>query len=330
MQIETLFPWQMRLWESLLQRKTERGLPHALLFSGVDGVGQYAFALNVAKYVLCGSQKEKGACGECRSCRLYQSESHPDFVRVEPEKGAQLIKIDQIREVVNFVNATPLLNGYRVILIHPASLMNIYASNALLKTLEEPTANTLLILISHPGLPLLATLRSRCQTIYFPIPDRDIALTWLRSEVKDKSDEDVSVAFDLADGAPILARDYLSHDIITLRRDLYDSLLGINARSTDPLQMAAKWEDKDIKMLFHLLLSWVQDLLRCQLTDAQAKLVNQDYYSAISRLTKKLAQEDLLHYVDMIQKYYAHLLSSLNMNRLLLLRELFIRWAKLC
>src|SRR5579872_1556857 len=254
MQTETLLPWQKTIWESLLVRKNQDRLPHALLFSGVDGVGKKELAQKFANYLLCHSPQKNGACTQCRACHLQQAKSHPDFMYVMPEEKAQFIKIDQIREVVSFVNSTAMLNGYRVIVIHPADAMNIYAANALLKTLEEPTPNTLLILICHQGLRLPATITSRCQKINFSIPDREMALAWLHSEVSNTSAETLSLALNLSEGAPLQARNFLMNDMLALRRDLYDGLIQLSAKTADPLQFAAKWQDKDVKMILNLLL----------------------------------------------------------------------------
>ena len=330
MQTETIFPWLKTIWQSLLLRKSQNRLPHALLFSGADGVGKKELAQSFANYLLCDSPKEDGACGNCKACRLQHAASHPDFIRVTPEEGAQLIKIDQIREIVSFVNSTSMLNGYRVILINPATAMNIYAANALLKTLEEPTANTLLILICNQSLRLPATVSSRCQKISFLKPDRGTALEWLHAKINDRDIKELSFALDLADGAPLQAHNFLINDTITLRRDLYDGLVQLSLQQADPLQFAAKWEDQDIKMTLSLLLVWVQDILRYKLTGSQSQLINADYDSAIAKLTNKITQLSLLQYTDSIQKIYAQLLNSLNMNRQLLLKEVFIKWVKLC
>lgn len=330
MRTEAPLPWQHKIWESLLQRKKQNRLPHALLFSGIDGSGKKTFAEHFAKYLLCINPKENNPCEECRTCRLHRAKSHPDFMQVEPEEGAQIIKIDQIREVVNLVNATSMLNGSRVILIHPASAMNTNAANALLKTLEEPTANTYLILIVNQGLRLPATISSRCQKIVFPRPERELALAWLRSEITTGSAEELSSALDLASGGPLLARDFLTNNTITLRRDLYDGLIQLHAEKADPVQFAAKWQDGDVKMILHLMLCWVRDLLRYKLTQSDTELNNPDYQAAIKQLTTKLTSENIVNYADMLQKMYGLILNSMNMNRQLLLKEIFIRWVKVC
>lgn len=330
MPIDMILPWQKNLWESLLQRKKQHRLPHALLFSGSDGIGKKKLAEHFANYLLCNSPNETSACGHCQSCLLQSAKTHPDFMQIELEENAQFIKIDQIREAVSFVNGTTMLNGYRVIIINPASALNVYACNALLKTLEEPTPNTLFILICHQRLRLPATISSRCQVVTFPQPDRKTSLDWLQAEVDESHIEKITFALDLAQGAPMLARDFLKNGTVQLRQDLYDGLIQLSTRQVDPLQLAEKWENQDIKILFNLLFTWLRDLLRFKLTDSRVHLINPDYYTAISQLAIKLTKENLLQYCDVVQKNYIYILKSLNINRPLLLKEIFIRWVKLC
>ena len=329
MQAEKLLPWQSMLWQSVVNRKKQDRLPHALLFTGVDGIGKKEFARHLANYLLCNSPENEVACGHCKACRLLLAGSHPDYMQISPEEGAQQIKIDQIRETVHFVNETALLGGYRVIVIEPAAAMNVNAANALLKTLEEPTPDTLLILICRHGSNLPATIASRCQKMIFLKPERETALKWLATTSADDASAQTE-ALSLAGGAPLLARDYLINGTVSLRRDLYDALVGLGLHQGDPLQVAMTWEEKDIRLLFTLLLVWTRDLLRYKLTGSCDQLINLDYDASIRKLAEKIEQNNLLEYVDMLQKMYAQVSASLNMNRQLMLKEIFIRWVKLC
>ncbi len=325
-----LLPWHNLIWESLLHRQTTNSLPHALLFSGGDGIGKKAFAHFFASYLLCMNPTPTGACGQCRSCHLQKAESHPDFMRVTPEENSQIIKIDQIREVVDFVNSTAMLSGYRIIIISPASAMNMYAANALLKTLEEPTENTLFILICEQSLRVPATISSRCQKIVFSKPATDDALLWLRSQVDENQLQALPLVLNLAFGAPLLARDYFKDDRLSKRQALYDGLVQLRLQQTDPLKFAALWDDKAVPTLLYFLATWSQDLLRFKLVGPDVELINSDYQKMMQKIIDKLTAENITHYCDWVQKAYASVLNLLNVNRQLLLKELFIRWVKLC
>lgn len=329
MNIETVLPWQKSIWHTLNKQLSQDRLPHALLFLGNEGVGKKHFAKRLAQYVLCQSPCEEVSCGKCRSCQLIAAGTHPDFMNIQPSETGQMIKIDQIREVTQFVNETALLGGYRVIMIHPASAMNISSANALLKSLEEPTPKTLFILICTPSLRLPATIISRCQRIIFPNPPREIALAWLQQQTNSSLDS-LTLLLNLTEGAPLKVLDYATNDALTVRNDLYQTLLQLSEQQADPLLVAAKWQENEASVILTLLLSWLSDLLRFKLTSVGDAIINVDYQAAICQLAVKLNQEQLLSYITHIQQVYTRILNSLNMNRQLLLEDLFIGWMKLC
>jgi DNA polymerase III delta' subunit len=164
---------QKNHWQNITNRVSHGNLPHALLFSGLKGLGKYDFARAFAEFVLCQNRHNDRSCGSCRSCVLLSNNTHPDLYLIEPEGDSEVIKIEQIREVIEQLSQTSSQNGYKIIIISPAEKLNLAASNALLKTLEEPTANVLFILITNNHLQLLPTIRSRCQIITF-YPDKEM------------------------------------------------------------------------------------------------------------------------------------------------------------
>src|SRR3954471_4942060 len=195
----------MHAWnEPILNRIQREGLPHALLIHGAQGVGKLALAERIAQLVLCEAPPEaKKPCGQCDGCRWFLGGNHPDFRRVEPEalmpaaeveeggdapaparraKPSFDIKIDQVRELADFLHIGSHRGARRVALVHPAEAMNPSAANALLKGLEEPPAAAMFILVSHRPSRLLATVRSRCVSLPVPIPAREAALEWLRAD----------------------------------------------------------------------------------------------------------------------------------------------------
>lgn len=138
-------------------------LPHALLITG-EPDGTFKKLMPELKGLLC--EQSKVACGACVSCQLFESESgHPDLMIFLPEGKMGVIKIDSVRELIGFLEQSALRGGMRIVLLSQADALNIASQNALLKSLEEPGANTLLILISHRVHLLLPTIKSRCQVI---------------------------------------------------------------------------------------------------------------------------------------------------------------------
>lgn len=158
-----MYPWQTSNWQNLASSQQNKRLAHGLLLHGPKGIGKKAFAVDFAHWLLCEQPSTDKACGQCKSCQLIKAESNPDLLYLQPEEEGKAIKVDQIRELINKISLTGHGQGYRVIIISPADALNINASNSLLKTLEEPPENTVLILISDKPSKLMATIRSRTQ-----------------------------------------------------------------------------------------------------------------------------------------------------------------------
>lgn len=145
----------------------KKRLPHGLLFLGPANAGQRKTALELTKAVFCENKNGWESCGACAHCKQVDQESHPDLVILEPEEDSRVIKIEEIRDLIARANLKPFSANAKVFMIARAECMNEAAQNALLKTLEEPAGKAHFILISSNPEGLLATIRSRLQTLYF-------------------------------------------------------------------------------------------------------------------------------------------------------------------
>ncbi|MCH7479331.1 MAG: DNA polymerase III subunit delta' [SAR324 cluster bacterium] len=144
-------------------------IPSALLFAGPHNVGKRSTALALAKALNC-PEGQGEACGQCPTCRKIGQGVHPDVLLVEPE--GQFIRIDQVREVVGSLALNPFEAKKRVVVVAEAERMNPQAAHAFLKTLEEPPADTLIVLCATGAAQLLETIVSRCLPIRFaPLPE---------------------------------------------------------------------------------------------------------------------------------------------------------------
>ncbi len=325
---DKVYPWQATAWQQLWQARQQGRFAHAFLFVGIGGLGKKQFAQTLGNALLCSQPSEAGGqCGSCHACHMAAAKSHPDLMMIEPEEDSKTITIDQIRQVVKNVNETSMQGGYRVIIIHPATAMNINAANALLKTLEEPTPNTVIILVSDQGSRLPATIISRCQKITFTKPSQSEAVNWLRSQLPNEK-VDLQLLLKLAEGAPLKALLWADKDLFTLRKDLYHDVHALTEGAIDPLQLAAKWQELDQLCVVDLLLSWLTDLLRFKLTQDESKLVNSDYRAEIVRVSVALLKNNLLAYIDEIQAARANLVASYNLNKQLVIENVLIKWAQ--
>ena len=167
-------PWHDPQWLRIERSIRSGRVPHALLLRGASGNGKKMFAARLAAVLLCGSKDFP--CGECGSCRLCAAGSHPDWTDVKLEPDRREIVVDQIRDLIHSIGLTARFGRYKVVILESAELMNRHAANTLLKTLEEPPGATVFVLVSSNSAQLLPTIRSRCQSIDFPVPDPDIAL----------------------------------------------------------------------------------------------------------------------------------------------------------
>lgn len=225
----TLLPWHAESYAGLLADR-ER-MPHALLLQGPRGIGKLAFAETLANLMLCEAPRGHEPCGTCQACHWFAQQSHPDFKRIEPaepdeeeegggKKASWQIAIKDVRSLGEFLSLAPHQGGWRVVLLHPAEAMNVAAANALLKTLEEPPARVLLILVSHQPRRLLPTVLSRCRKLALPQPDWDAALAWLRKQ----SVDDPETLLREAGGAPLVALEYADKERLERRKAFIDAL----------------------------------------------------------------------------------------------------------
>lgn len=155
---------------------------HAYLFAGPDGVGKRPVAVAFFQLLSCTTRSTEplDACGECRPCRLIASGRHPDLVTLE--RDGRFIKIDQVRQALRVLRFPPVEAKSRAILIPDAEHMLEASANALLKTLEEPSARNVFVLTSAAPNSLLATIRSRCQLVRFTALSRPDVAGWLTRE----------------------------------------------------------------------------------------------------------------------------------------------------
>lgn len=165
--------WAQKLLRAaILAQRTS----HAYLFTGPDHVGKTTLACAFAQALTCDSphQQGLGACGQCRSCRLAATQSHPDHRFIRPDKGQ--IRVDAIRDLIREANLSPVEGRFKVFIVRSFDQANLSAANALLKTLEEPSNTTRILLTSSQSASLLPTITSRCQILHLrPLPLEIIA-----------------------------------------------------------------------------------------------------------------------------------------------------------
>ncbi len=293
----------IRILTTFLQNGT---IPHALLFTGVEGVGKertataFAMACNCAGEIPNTTRQETNIpCGLCKPCLKIEAGNHPDIIRVKP--SGPFIKIDQIRSLCQTLAMKPYEAKRRVVIISDAQAMNPAAGNALLKMLEEPPAKTILILVATHTSDLLPTVVSRCQQIRF----KPISSKYLESELVQKYGLDAKNAMiitTMAGGSLsralrmhrthwISRRNWLIQEMDAFSTDSVNRLLAFGAQLS---------KNKDILPdSLEVMKSWLRDLLVGQFNPEG--VINQDLIQKIQQASQKMSIPALLDKIDTIQ-----------------------------
>lgn len=260
-------------WEALQSRRAR--LPHALLMIGQRGLGKFSLALAFAKGLLCEQPQKDGlACGKCLACNWFEQGNHPDFRLLQPQalveeaeaeegkkKASQQITIDQVRGLDEFLNVGTHRSGLKIIVVNPAEAMNRNTANALLKSLEEPSASTLFLIVSDEPLRLLPTIRSRCQVVPVSIPPATIAASALAADGL----ENAARWLALSGGSPYLAQELANSgsdgwlDLLTRRLSA--------AGEMDPIALAGELDKAIKESKGRLALKFVVDTMQKWLVD---------------------------------------------------------------
>ncbi|GAA5523632.1 DNA polymerase III subunit delta' [Microbulbifer aestuariivivens] len=328
--IPSPLPWQREAWTRLGGQWHAGRCPHALLLSGQPGLGKRRFAEAFVAMVLCDAPRQGLACGDCRGCKLWRAGSHPDFLRVQPEKDGGPLKVEQIRQLGGFVGRTSGREGARVVWLAPAEAMNVNAANALLKNLEEPASSVIFLLISDAPSGLLPTIRSRCQTVAFPAPSEESALQWLKDGGLQGSA--ARSALTVAGGAPLRALALAEPESLELRQQFLADLAQLSQGSSSAVTLAGRWESPgegcDLTELLLYWQQWVVQLLKARSSDTG---VDEQVGVFLQRLPGEggEAVRPLFLFYDQLLQARQALSSGANPNRRLLIEELLIRWSRL-
>lgn len=325
---DRIYPWLEPQWHHLVEQHAQGRLPHALLLSGPAGVGKAAFAEALAHLLLCHAPREGKPCGRCRSCELISSGHHPDRLFLAPEEAGKAIRVDQVRDLTTILHSTAQQGGYRIMILNPAEAMNLSAANALLKTLEEPGQDTLMILVCHQLGQLMPTILSRCQRIDFRMPPTEAGRDWLARQLElEPAAAEKLLA--IAQGAPLTARALHESQLLELRRTFLTGLADLLRDRTDALSLAQKLYKEEPGPLLEWWLSLLADLVRLQAGGEGVTLSNQDMTKMLTAVAKRADGVRIFSLLDRVQEERKSLMLRQNPNRQLLLEKLLLDWRAL-
>lgn len=306
----TDYPWHQPLWQQFINVWQQQRLAHALLLTGAKGLAKTDLALNMAKFSLCLAPTATSACCQCHSCELFNADAHPDHLLIEPEEAGKAIKIDQIRALKEKQSLTANISAWKTVVIHPAHKMTTSASNSLLKLLEEPQPQTLLILVSSQPQQLPVTIRSRCQLWPMLSPEPAQTETWLKAQGTEISEHQLQQLAPLAKGAPLMLQQMLESRLDLLVEQLQSDLQILMQGNANPMQMLVNWQQYELLTVMNILQY-----------DLKKQLIKQP---------DAVEMDILWQILDCIQSTIKLVSSSNNYNKTLLIEDFMISVMRIC
>lgn len=326
----TVHPWNKAVRDRLSAPRARSA--HAWLFAGPEGLGKTQCAMAFARYLV-------GAEDNQRAAELFDAGTHPDVHVVardidvedsdalehryarrhleERSKGSKpktVISVGQIRHLIESLGTRAHSGAHKVALLLDAHLMNINAANALLKLLEEPPENTVLVCVTDQAQRLPATVRSRCAIVTFATPPRDTARRWLAEQV---GAEQADAALDLAGGAPLEALRLIEEDRIEARRKWLAALEALCAGKADATAVADLGREIGLPDSLALSQKVLIDLARCRLGTPAGRLFNPDHRQWLQNRAQRLQLDEAFDLIDSIGRMRQDTDGPLDTNLLL-------------
>ena len=270
---DPLPPWCLPAWDVLAARAGNGSLPHALLVCGPAGLGKRVLTEAFVRARLCQSLQDGRACGHCRACRLLAAGTHPDRILVTIEENPKTHKlrteiiVEQVRALSARLAMASQLGGWQIAVIDPAEAMNSASQNALLKTLEEPTPSSLIVLVTDQPWRLSATVRSRCQRVEVTVPAARQAATWLDA----RGIADSTAVLAAAGGNPGQAWLLAEHGGVQRRQAVARDLLALASGRGDARALGRAWADDEPEQRLEQAARLLEGALRARAQGQRAR-----------------------------------------------------------
>jgi DNA polymerase III subunit delta' len=297
-------------------------LPHALIFAGPSGVGKRTLALLVAQRINCLSPAGEDACGACRSCLKIIAGTHPDVREIRPE--GTVIRIDQIRALINEVAFEPFEAGYRFAILDSADQMRNETANSVLKTLEEPPSKTYIILITSNPYALLPTIRSRCRMLHFGgLPQQEIEEYLIAIQKFDSKEAGLAAFF--SNGSLGTALSFDSQHYRKVRKQalgFVQLLLGLSSRFSEASRLAAvESKDKDgFQLWIESVMALLEDVYFAQV--APERIAQRDIADELNQLATSVSRARIVSAIEAFKALKKELVH--NVNRQIALESLYL------
>ncbi|MCR4337007.1 MAG: DNA polymerase III subunit delta' [Candidatus Omnitrophica bacterium] len=282
-------------------------LAHAYLFEGLQGSGKTATALAIARMINC---EKETLCNECPSCRKIQSANHPDVVLIAAEEG-ESIKIEDVRQMIGRSQLKPFEANYKIFILQDIENLSLEASNALLKTLEEPTAQTIVFLTTCVEEKVLPTIRSRCQMVKFSAPSYQEVVEYLQ-KTQDLDLEKAHFLAHFSQGYPGRAVELYRGGIFDRKNEMIDNI--VLQRENGAYLKKILGNQEKVKETLNLLLSWFRDLMVLKSGAQETRIVHRDRLAELLELKSQYSFHQLEEIVDQITNAMNMLMENFNVK----------------
>ncbi|MFM5211612.1 DNA polymerase III subunit delta' [Aeromonas hydrophila] len=282
-----MYPWLIPDWNALSQTAAAGRLGHAWLLLGDPGLGKEQLAEQLARLHLCHRPDRGEPCGQCHSCQLFEKGHHPDLGTLTTE--SKTIGVEAIREICSRLQNSAQLGRGKVVIIPDAERMTESAANALLKTLEEPAGDSLLLLIASQVSRLLPTILSRCHKHVCQLPAEGETVRWLAEQGHQATLAQVRIC----QGAPLRVLRYIEEQQDSARRDLLESFLALAQTPTRANHVCGLLAT-DTQVRLHWLQLFLCDALKTQAGCGHHQLAMPDLTALSQQLAELHSSEKLL------------------------------------
>jgi DNA polymerase-3 subunit delta' len=329
-------PWHGDIWQQTLTVFRTGSAGHAYLLHGEAETGKRHFASKLSEYLLCQNPLPDTACGHCKSCLLNAAGNNPDLLMLVPEEGSKQIKVEQVRDVRQFLEMRSHGNGRRIIIIDTAESLGVSSANALLKGLEEPPAEVVFLLLSDRPRAVLSTISSRAQSVRMPKPGRDQVLAWLLTLSARESVSDLEQIIELAQGRPLAAQAIIDSGLAATYDEIGEALLALAQEREYSLNVAGRYSKSHCMEFLTVLLHWLAELSKFRMTASATRLKGKALMQLAQSLTTRDAPEHadgqtlaLLQLYNRVATAQMQLVGTGNPNTQLMLEDLLLEFARL-
>lgn len=320
----TLYPWLASNGHDLAEQLAAGRLPHALLVVGGTGLGAPGLIQWLEALLLCQTSSSREPCGQCRSCTLLRAGNHADSLHLMPEGKGRLIKVDAVRHLLQFSQGTPQLGARQVVVLEQADTLNLAASNALLKVLEEPPDGTFILLQTDDPARLLPTIRSRVQWLRLAGPDVDQGQAWLAEQGVDAAQAPLLLS--LAEGQPCRALEMADPEYLGQRQAWLDALaqqVMAPQRSLQGVEAMVKAEPEPILAVWR---HWIADAQRLLHSGETDWVRNRDQIDTLHKvLARRPSQAFWARLYGLLDELHGQVTADNNLNWQLLLEDFWLR-----